>query len=54
MLTVKNGDTITMDKMPRVKIHDSAIKRDRQVVEQMRWLKAHGFKSPREAQEAGY
>jgi len=42
------------EKMPRVNPHATAIQQDKQLVEQMKWLKAHGFKTPREAQEAGY
>ncbi|GAI00782.1 unnamed protein product, partial [marine sediment metagenome] len=42
------------EKMPRINPHATAIQQDKQLVEQMKWLKAHGFKTPREAQEAGY
>ena len=42
------------DKMPRTNPHASALQQDKQLREQIKWLKASGFKSPREAQEAGY
>jgi len=42
------------NKMPRVNPHASAIKQDKQLIKQLRWLKQSGFKSAREAQEAGY
>lgn len=42
------------ERMPRINPHASAIKQDEQLRAQMRWLKKHGFKSTREAQEAGY
>jgi len=42
------------EKMPRVDPHATAIQQDKQLVEQMKWLKAHDFKSSRDAQEAGY
>lgn len=42
------------ERMPRINPHASAIKQDKQLREQMRWLKKHGFKTAREAQEAGY
>jgi len=42
------------EKMPRINPHATAIQQDKQLDEQMKWLKAHGFKTPREAQEAGY
>lgn len=40
--------------MPRVNPHASALKQDKQLIEQLKWLKVKGFKSAREAQEAGY
>ncbi len=39
--------------MPRVHLHATALKQDKQLREQMRWLKKNGFKTAREAQEAG-
>lgn len=41
-------------RMPRINPHASAIKQDKQLREQMKWLKKHGFKNPRDAQNAGY
>jgi len=41
-------------KMPRINPHASALQQDRQLIEQLKWLKIHGFKSAREAQEAGH
>lgn len=41
-------------KMPRINPHASAIKQDKQLREQLRWLKKHGFRSARAAQEAGH
>lgn len=40
--------------MPRINPHATAIKQDKQLREQIRWLKRNRFKSAREAQEAGY
>ena len=40
------------DKMPRINPHATAIKQDRQLREQMKWLKLNGFKNCRETQEA--
>jgi len=42
------------EKMPRINPHASAIEQDRQLRGQLRWLKEHGFKTARAAQEAGY
>ena len=42
------------ERMPRINPHASAIEQDKQLRKQSRWLKDHGFKTPREAQEAGY
>ena len=42
------------ERMPRIDPHATAIQQDKQLVEQMKWLKARGFKTAREAQEAGY
>ncbi len=42
-----------VEKMPRVNPHATVIKQDAQLREQMRWLVLHGFKNPRDAQEAG-
>ncbi len=43
-----------MDRMPRINPHASALKQDKQLREQLRWLKQNGFKNTRQAQEAGY
>ena len=40
--------------MPRINPHATALKQDERLREQLRWLKARGFKDAREAQEAGY
>jgi len=40
--------------MPRIDPHGTALQQDKQLVEQIKWLKAHGFKTARDAQEAGY
>jgi hypothetical protein len=42
------------ERMPRIDPHATAIQQDKQLIEQIKWLKAHGFKTAREAQEAGY
>jgi hypothetical protein len=42
------------EKMPRINPHATAIEQDKQLRNQMKWLKDHGFKTPGEAQEAGY
>jgi len=42
------------ERMPRINPHASALKQDEQLRKQMKWLKEHGFKTAREAQEAGY
>lgn len=41
-------------RMPRIDPHATAIQQDKQLDKQMKWLKAHGFKTARDAQEAGY
>ena len=41
-------------EMPRINPHATALKQDKQLREQMKWLKQNKFKTPREAQEAGY
>ena len=41
-------------KMPRINPHASYVKQDQQKVKQTEWLKRNGFKTAREAQEAGY
>lgn len=43
-----------MERMPRVNPHATALKQDKQLREQIRWLKKHGFKNARAAQEAGH
>ena len=43
----------TKDKMPRINPHASFIKQDAQLRQQIKWLKFHGFKDARQAQEAG-
>ena len=43
-----------MNKMPRINPHASVLKQDKQLQEQLRWLKQKNFKNAREAQEAGY
>jgi hypothetical protein len=42
------------ERMPRIDPHATAIQQDKQLIEQIKWLKAHGFKTARDAQEAGY
>jgi len=42
------------ERMPRINPHATAIQQDKQLIEQMKWLKTHGFKTTRDAQEAGY
>jgi len=44
----------TSERMPRIDPHASVIQQDKQLIEQRKWLKAHGFKTARDAQEAGY
>lgn len=41
-------------QMPRIDPHASALKQDKQLREQMKWLKKHGFQSYHEAQKEGY
>jgi len=41
-------------KMPRINFHASALKQDAQHRKQNAWLRKHGFKSTRDAQNAGY
>jgi len=43
-----------MDRMPLINPHASAIKRDKQLREQLRWLKQKGFKTLKEAVDNGY
>lgn len=45
---------IVEDKMPRINPHATALKQDRQMREQLKWLKGHGFKNYSDAQKAGY
>lgn len=42
------------ERMPRINPHASALKQDEQLRKQMKWTREHGFKTAREAQEAGY
>ena len=42
------------ERMQRINPHASAIEQDKQLRKQMKWLKERGFKTAREAQEAGY
>lgn len=42
------------EQMPRVNPHASALRQDAELKGQQEWLKEHGFKSAREAQEAGH
>jgi len=42
------------DKMPRINPHASALQQDAQLRQQIKWLKGKGFKTAREAQEAGH
>lgn len=42
------------EKMPRINPHASALKQDKQLRDQRRWLKKKRIKSAREAQDAGY
>ena len=41
-------------RMPRINPHASAIMQDKQLRDQLKWLKIYGFKNTREAQEAGH
>jgi len=43
-----------MNKMPRINPHATALKREAQAIAQIKWLRRKGFKTTREAQEAGY
>ncbi len=43
-----------MNRMPRTNPRATALKQDKQLREQIKWLKANGFKTPRAAQEAGH
>jgi len=45
---------VKKEKMPRINMHDSALKQDKQLRQQMKWLKKKGFKNPRDAQNAGH
>jgi len=45
---------ISKERMPRINPHATAIQQDKQLAEQIKWLKTHGFKTARDAQEAGY
>ena len=42
------------ERMPRINPHASVLVQDKQLQKQMKWLRKHGFKNPRQAQEAGY
>lgn len=42
------------EKMPLIHPHASAIKQDEQLRKQLKWLKQNGFKSRKDAIEAGY
>jgi len=42
------------ERMPLINPHATAIQQAKQVISQMKWLKAHNFKTCRDAQEAGY
>lgn len=59
VLKIARGQGILMqtkpaERMPRIDPHASVLKQDQQLRKQIRWLKQHGFKTAREAQEAGY
>lgn len=47
-------EEMNKERMPRTNPHASVLKQDKQLREQLRWLRRHGFRNPREAQEAGY
>jgi len=42
------------ERMPRIDPHASALRQDEQLRKQIKWLKVHGFKDAREAQNAGH
>ena len=44
----------TMERMPRINPHDTSIKQDQQLRDQIKWLKDNNFETPGEAQQAGY
>lgn len=43
-----------VEGMPRINPHASALGQDRQRLEQIKWLKQKGFKTAKEALDAGY
>jgi len=40
--------------MPRINPHATVLQQDAQLINQIKWLKAHHFKTARDAQEAGH
>lgn len=44
---------MTKEKMPLINPHASAVKQYEQQKKQMTWCKKHGFKTPRDAMNAG-
>jgi len=42
------------ERMPRINPHATAIKQDKQHIEQNKWLKKKGFKNVRDAANAGH
>ena len=50
----ERGGEMNKKKMPRINPHASVLKQDNQLKAQIKWLKENGFKSARDAQNAGY